>query len=66
MQNQVNLREYHYKASGCDGIPAELFKILNDAAVKVLHSVCQQIWKTQQWSQKGRRTGKGQSSFQSQ
>ena len=37
------------KASGSDGIPAELFQILNDDAVKVLHSVCQQIWKTQQW-----------------
>ena len=34
------------KASGCDGIPVELFQILKDAAVKVLHSVCQQIWKT--------------------
>ena len=34
------------KASGSDGIPAELFKILNDDAVKVLHSICQQIWKT--------------------
>ena len=39
------------KASGGDGIPAELFKILKDDAVKVLHSVCQQIWKTQQWPQ---------------
>ena len=38
-------------ASGGDGIPAELFKILKDDAVKVLHSVCQQIWKTQQWPQ---------------
>ena len=38
------------KASGCDGIPAELFQILKDDAVKVLHSICQQIWKTQQWS----------------
>ena len=37
------------KASGGDGIPAELFQILKDAAVKVLHSVCQQIWETQQW-----------------
>ena len=36
------------KASGGDGIPAELFQILNDDAVKVLHSICQQIWKTQQ------------------
>ena len=37
------------KASGGDGIPAELFQILNDDAVQVLHSICQQIWKTQQW-----------------
>ena len=37
------------KASGGDGIPVELFRILKDDAVKVLHSVCQQIWKTQQW-----------------
>ena len=36
------------KASGCDGIPVELFHILKDDAVKVLHSICQQIWKTQQ------------------
>ena len=39
------------KGSGCDGIPVELFQILKDDAVKVLHSVCQQIWKTQQWPQ---------------
>ena len=39
------------KAGGDDGIPAELFKILKDVAVKVLHSICQQIWKTQQWPQ---------------
>ena len=39
------------KASGGDGIPAELFQILKDAAAKVLHSICQQIWKTQQWPQ---------------
>ena len=37
------------RASGSDGIPAELFQILKDDAVKVLHSICQQIWKTQQW-----------------
>ena len=37
------------KASGGDGIPGELFQILKDDAVKVLHSICQQIWKTQQW-----------------
>ena len=39
------------KASGGDGIPAEPFQILKDDAVKVLHSICQQIWKTQQWPQ---------------
>jgi len=39
------------KASGGDGIPVELFQVLKDDAVKVLHSVCQQIWKTQQWPQ---------------
>ena len=50
------------KTSGGDGIPAELFQILKDDAVKVLHSICQQIWTTQQFS----RTGKGQFSFQSQ
>ena len=44
------------KASGGDGIPAELFQILKDAAVKVLHSKCQQIWKTQQWPQDWKRS----------
>ena len=39
------------KANGCDGIPVELFQILKDDAVKVLHLICQQIWKTQQWPQ---------------
>ena len=39
------------KASEGDGIPAELFQMLKDDAVKVLHSICQQIWKTQQWPQ---------------
>ena len=39
------------KASGGDGMPAEIFQILKDDAVKVLHSICQQIWKTQQWPQ---------------
>ena len=39
------------KASGGDGIPVELFQILRDDAVKVLHSICQQIWKAQQWPQ---------------
>ena len=50
------------KACGGEGIPAELFQILKDNAVKVLHSICQQIWKTQQCP----RTGKSQFLFQSQ
>ena len=61
------------KASGGDGIPVELFQILKDDAVKVLQSICQQIWKTcSQYASKfgklssGHRTGKGQFSFQSQ
>ena len=44
------------KFSGCDGIPVELFQILDDDAVKVLHSICQQIWKTQQWPQDWKRS----------
>ena len=44
------------KASGDDGIPVELFQILTDDAVKVLHSICQQIWKTQQWPQDWKRS----------
>ena len=44
------------KASGGDGIPVELFHILKDDTVKVLHSICQQIWKTQQWSQDWKRS----------
>ena len=50
------------KASGGDRILAELFKILKEDSVKVLYSICQQIWKTHQWPQ----DGKGQFSFQSQ
>ena len=50
------------KASGDDRIPVELFQILKDDAVKVLHSICQQIWKLSN----GHKTGKGQFSFQSQ
>ena len=50
------------KARGGNGIPVELFQILKDDAIKELHSICQQIWKSQQWPQ----TGKGQFSFQSQ
>ena len=49
MQSEVGLRKHHYKASGDDEIPGELLQILKDDAVKVLHSICQQIWKTQQW-----------------
>ena len=44
------------KASGGDGIPVELFQILKDDAVKVLHSICQQVWKTQQWPQDWKRS----------
>jgi len=44
------------KTSGGDGIPAELFQILKDDDVKVLHSICQQIWKTQQWPQDWKRS----------
>ena len=52
MRSQVGLRNITTnKASGGDGIPIELFQILKDDAVKVLHSICQQIWKTLQWPQ---------------
>ena len=44
------------KASGCDGILVELFQILKDDALKVLHSICQQIWETQQWPQDWKRS----------
>ena len=44
------------KANGDDGIPVELFQILEDDAVKVLHSICQQIWKTQQWPRDWKRS----------
>ena len=44
------------KASGGDGIPVELFQFIKDDAMKVLHSICQQIWKTQQWSQNLKRS----------
>ena len=50
------------KAGGGDGIPVELFQTGKDDALNLLHSICQQIWKTQQWPQ----TGNGQLSFQSQ
>ena len=62
LECEVGLRKHHTnKASGGDGIPVELFQILKDDAVKVLHLLCQQIWKTQQWPQHW----KGQFSFQS-
>ena len=57
MWSQVGLRKLtRNKASGGDGIPAVLLKILKDAAVKVLHSICHQIWKTQQWPQDWKRS----------
>ena len=52
----MGLKKHYYKASGGDGIPAELFQILKNAAVKVLHSICQQIWKTQQQPQDWKRS----------
>ena len=57
MKSQVGLTKHHYdKASGGDRIPLELFRILKDDAVKVLHSICQQIWKIQQWTQDWKRS----------
>ena len=56
----MGLRKHHYTASGGDGIPVELFQILKDDAVKVLHSICPKIGKLSS----GHRTGKGQFSFQ--
>ena len=52
----MGLRKHHYKTSGGDGIPAELFQVLKDDTVKTLHSRCQQIWKTQQWPQAWKRS----------
>ena len=46
MQSQMGLRKHHDEQSGSDGIPADLFQILKDDAIKVLHSIHQQIWKT--------------------
>ena len=58
MQSPVGLRKTSTnKASGSDGIPVELFQILKDDAVKVLYSICQQVWKTQQWPQDWKRSG---------
>jgi len=57
MQSQVGLKSITVnKASGGDGIPVELFQILKDDSVKVLFSMCQQIWKTQQWQQDWKRS----------
>ena len=63
IKSRTRLRNFHFrnsitmnKASGGNGIPAELFQILKDDAVKVLHSICQQIWKTQQWPQDWKRS----------
>ena len=57
MRNQVGLRKHHYfLTSGGGRIPVELFQILKDDAVKVPHSICQQIWKTQQWPQDWKRS----------
>ena len=57
MWSQVDLESITTnKVSGGDGIPAELFQILNDDVIKVLHSICQEIWKTQQWPQDWKRS----------
>ena len=57
MQSQVDLRSITtHKASGGDRIPAELFQILKDDGVKVLYSMCQQTWKTQQWPEDWKRS----------
>ena len=57
MQSQWALGSFTMnKASGSDGIPVELSQILKDDAVKVCHSICQQIWKTQQWPQDWKRS----------
>ena len=57
MRSEVGLRKHHYKqTSGGYGIPVELLQTLKDDAVKVLHSICQQIWKTQQYPQDWKRS----------
>ena len=60
MQSQVGLRKHYYEQSGGNGIPVELLQILKHDAVKTLHSIYQQIWKTQQWPE----DWKSQFSFQ--
>ena len=57
MRSQVGLQKHYYKVSGGDGIPAELYQVLKNVAVKVLHSICQQVWKTQQQPQDWKRSG---------
>ena len=53
----MGLRKHHYEQkSGGDGIPGKIFQVLQDDAVKVPHSICQQIWKTQQWPQDWKRS----------
>ena len=47
----MGIKKHHYKVGGDDGISSELFQILKDYALKVMHSECQQIWKTQKWPQ---------------
>ena len=57
MQSQVGLRKHHYEqTSEDDEIPAELLQILKDNAVNLLHSICREIWKTQQWPQEWKRS----------
>ena len=56
MRSQVGLRKHHNKASGGNEIPVELFQILKDDALKVLHAIWQQIGKTQQWPQDWKRS----------
>ena len=56
MSSQEGLRKDHYKVSGGDGIPAEIFQILKNDGVKVVRSIWQQIWKTQQWPQDWKRS----------
>ena len=51
LESEVKWALRSIRANGGDGIPVELFQILEDDVVKVLHSICQQIWKTQQWPQ---------------
>ena len=56
MQSQVGLMKHHHKANGGYGIILQLFQILKDDSVKELHSICQQIWKPQQWPQEWKRS----------